>query len=127
MGQPAGSTGLVGHHPRLDTRADVAARAFSSVAGRWPAAVAAAGWTALVVGLRPRLTLLAWLPLVLSGLLALLGPLLGLPQRLRHLGVFGHVPDIAAPSPDVDGLLVLLVLAGCASVLGLAGNAHRDL
>lgn len=107
--------------------ADVAARAFTYVVGQWPAAVAAAGWTALVVGLRPRLSALAWLPLLLSGVLSLLGPLLGVPQRLQDVGFFGHVPDIASTRPDTSGLLVMLVVAGSTSALGLAAIAHRDL
>jgi ABC-2 type transport system permease protein len=105
---------------------DVAVRAFAYVVGQWPAAVAMAAWTAVLIGLAPRLTWLAWVPLVLSGALALLGQLLGVPSRIRDLGLFQHVPDIAAPSPDIKGLLILLAVASGASLLGVVGTVRRD-
>ncbi|MBM9507293.1 hypothetical protein [Actinacidiphila acididurans] len=105
----------------------VAVRAFGYAVGQWPAATALAGWTALLAGLRPRLTWLAWIPLIGSGVLALLGPLLGVPARVRDLGVFQHVPDAAAAHPDLWPLLVLLALAAAAAVLGVAATTRRDL
>jgi ABC-2 type transport system permease protein len=113
--------------PTVINGPDVAVRAFSYTIGQWPAAMVAAGWTAFLIGFRPRLTWLAWLPLIVGGVLALLGQLLGIPQSVRDFGVFQHVPDIASPSPDVRGLLILLTVSVVAFLLGLAGITRRDI
>jgi ABC-2 type transport system permease protein len=90
---------------------DVAIRAFTYSMGQWPATMVAAGWTAFLIGFWPRLTWLAWLPLIVGGVLAMLGQLVGIPQSVRDFGIFQHVPDIASPSPDVRGLLILLTIS----------------
>ncbi|MEP6562546.1 MAG: hypothetical protein ABJD68_15905, partial [Nakamurella sp.] len=113
--------------PTVIDGAVVADRALSYILGQWPAAMVAAGWTALLIGRWPRLTRLAWLPLIVGGVLALLGQLLGIPQSVRDLGIFQHVPDIASPSPDVQGLLVLLAVALAAFLLGLVGITRRNI
>jgi ABC-2 type transport system permease protein len=105
---------------------DVALRAFTYAVGQWPAALAMAGWTALLVGIRPRSTWPAWAPLLVSGTLALLGGLLGVPQGIRDLGAFQHVPDFAGSNPQVGALLVLVVIAGCTALAGVASTARRD-
>jgi ABC-2 type transport system permease protein len=106
---------------------DVDVRAFSYVIGQWPATMVAAGWTAFLIGFCPRLTWLAWLPLIVGGVLALLGRLVGIPQSVRDFGIFQHVPDIASPSPDGWGLLVLLTVSATACLLGLAGITRRNI
>jgi polyether ionophore transport system permease protein len=105
---------------------NVAARSLVYALGQWPAAVAMTGCTALLIGLRPRLAGLAWLPLVASGGLALLGALLRIPQRIRDLGFFQHVPDIAAPDPHIGGLLLLFALGTGLCLLGIAGTTRRE-
>lgn len=112
--------------PMTITGTDIAVRAFTYCVGQWPAAMAAAGWTALLVGLRPRSAWLAWAPLAASGVLALLGGLLGVPQAIQDLGVFRHVPDPAAPSPDIGGLVILVIVAGVTTLAGLAAVTRRD-
>ncbi|WP_432839926.1 hypothetical protein [Dactylosporangium sp. CA-092794] len=106
---------------------DVAGRALAYVAGQWPAAVAMTGCTTLVVGLRPRLAGLAWLPLAASALVALLGDLLGIPQRVQDLGLFRHVPDIAAPSPPTGALLLLVAVGAVLCMFGVAATTRRDI
>ncbi len=113
--------------PTVIDGSDVAVRAFTYVVGQWPAALAVTGWTALLAGLRPRLTGLAWAPLVAGGALALLGQLLGVPPRVRDLGVYRHVPDVASPSPDVRALLLLLAIATGTCLLGVLGTTRRDI
>jgi ABC-2 type transport system permease protein len=113
--------------PRFINGSDVAILAFAYVVGQWPAAMAAAGWTALLVGRWPRATWLSWVPLVVGGTFALLGQLLGIPQRIRDLGIFQHVPDVTAPNPNGLPLLVLLTLAAGACLLGAVGTTRRDM
>jgi ABC-2 type transport system permease protein len=104
---------------------DVALRAFTYVVGQWPAAMVTAGFAALLVGLRPRLAFLAWVPLVASGLLALLGDLLGVPQAMQDLGILRHVPDVAV-DPDPRALLVLVTVAAVTGLAGVVGTTRRD-
>lgn len=106
---------------------DVTVRALTYVVGQWPATMVAAGWTAFLIGFWPRLTWLAWLPLIAGGVLALLGQLVGIPQSVRDFGIFQHVPDIASPSPDVRGLLILLAVSAAACLLGLVGITRRNI
>lgn len=113
--------------PALFTGPDVALRAFAYPMGQWPAAMAAAGGAALLVGRWPRRTWLAWIPVAASGLLAMLGQLLGVPERVRELSIFTHVPDAGSPDPRLGGLAVLLAVAVGACLLGVAGMARRDL
>jgi ABC-2 type transport system permease protein len=113
--------------PSVIDGTDVAGRSFGYIAGQWPAAMAMAGWTTLLVGRWPRLSWLAWVPLVTSATLALLGQLLGVPRSVRDLGIFQHVPDVAAPSANIRGLLILLAFATAAILLGVAGITRRDI
>lgn len=112
--------------PTVISGSDVAARAFGYTLGQWPAAVVMAGWTALLIGRWPRLSWLAWAPLLVGGTLALLGDLLGVPDRIENLGIFHHVPDFARSGADVRGLVALLVLATGAGMLAVAGSLRRD-
>ena len=80
----------------------------------------------VLVGLRPRLAGLAWLPVVASGALALLGNLLHVSERIQRLGFFQHVPDVAAPTPAVGGLVLLLALGAGLCLLGLLGTTRRE-
>ncbi|MEU4164050.1 hypothetical protein [Actinoplanes sp. NPDC026670] len=106
---------------------DIGMRGFVYTIGQWPAAAAMAGLAALLAGLAPRLSGLAWLPLIASTGLAMLGDLLGVPDRIQDLGFFQHVPDVTTPNPDLGSLLLLV---GAGLVLALSGGAavtRRDL
>ena len=105
----------------------VSARAFAYAVGQWPAVLAMVGWTTFLAGTRPRSTWLAWIPLLASGTLAMLGGLLGIPQWIRDLGLFQHVPDIAGSAPQVGGLVILIGAAGAAAMLGIAATTRRDI
>jgi ABC-2 type transport system permease protein len=106
---------------------DVGTRAFAYAVGQWPATVATAGYVALLIGISPRLAGLAWLPLGASALLALLGNLLDIPQRVQDLGFFRHVPDIAGPDPRFAALLILTGLGLALSLIGFAATTRRDI
>jgi ABC-2 type transport system permease protein len=105
----------------------VALRAFAYAVGQWPSAVAAAGYAGLVVGISPRLAGLAWLPVLASAFLALLGPLLKVPRRVQGLGFFRHVPDLAGGDPWNGALLVLIGLGVLLALLGALATARRDI
>jgi polyether ionophore transport system permease protein len=113
--------------PAVLTGDDVAARAFVYLIGQWPAAAAMTGCTVLLAGVLPRLTALAWLPLIASTALALLGDLLKVPARVQDLGLFKHVPDVAAAGPSTVALILLTGLGVGLSLAGLVGVTRRDL
>lgn len=111
--------------PSLLAGDHVAAAAFRETVGQWPATVALAGATAMLVGVRPRLAALAWIPFGLSVLLTMLGTLLKLPDHVVRLGVFGHAPSSWTPSALTASLT--LVASGVAlAAIGMAGAARRD-
>lgn len=113
--------------PAAITGDHVAARAFAYTVGQWPSAMAAAGITALLVGLWPRAAWLAWAPLAAGGVLALLGHLLGVPRTVQDLGLFKHVPDIAASGSHLSGLAILLAVSAATTLTGLVAITRRDL
>ncbi|GAA2713295.1 ABC transporter permease [Actinoplanes palleronii] len=106
---------------------DIGPRSLAYTVGQWPAAMASIGCATLLVGAFPRLSGLAWLPLLASSGLALLGELLGVPRRIQDLGFFRHVPDVAGPDPHVTPLLVLIAAGAVLVLLGAAGSTRRDL
>jgi ABC-2 type transport system permease protein len=106
---------------------DVALRSFAYALGQWPAAVAAAGCAALLVGISPKLAGLAWLPVLAGAFLALLGPLLKVPRRVQDLGFFRHVPDISGGHPWNGALAVLIGLGVLLALLGALATTRRDI
>jgi ABC-2 type transport system permease protein len=93
-----------------------------------PAALAVAGFVVLAFGGLPRLTVaLAWVGLVLSIALGLLGDIFGLPQAVRDLSPFSHVPAIPAADPTAGPLLALLAVAAALTAAGMVLFRRRDL
>ncbi|HEX2773863.1 MAG TPA: anibiotic ABC transporter, partial [Micromonosporaceae bacterium] len=93
-----------------------------------PAAVTLAGFVVLVFGGLPRLTVtLAWVGLVVSLACGLLGDVFGLPQPVRDLSPFTHVPAIPAAQATPWPLVALLLVAGALVAAGSALFRRRDL
>ncbi|MCC3277387.1 ABC transporter permease [Arthrobacter sp. zg-Y20] len=92
-----------------------------------PAVWTAAAVGVAVVGVRPRFSIAAWVGVLLSFALTLLGPTLRLSDLVLGLSPFWHVPTVTSGVPDLSGLLwgsavtVVLVLAG------FAGFRRRDI
>jgi ABC-2 type transport system permease protein len=125
----AGSAALVA--PQLMAGGSVdgagtAASAAEHLLGQWPAVLALTGCCALLVGQFPRLAALAWLPLAASTTLTLLGQLLGAPDRLIGLSVFGHVGDGWWATATAPATRVLVAVTVLAVVAGLLGVSRRD-
>ncbi len=95
-------------------------------------AVVPAVWTvvalsAAIIGARPKVILAAWLGVLVSFGLTLLGPTFGLDDWVLGVSPFWHVPHTGAANPDYSGLLwVSLVTLGFLAV-GFAGFRRRDL
>ncbi|MFG1991049.1 hypothetical protein ACGFJ7_13860 [Actinoplanes sp. NPDC048988] len=106
-GWPTASTALIA--PAVVEGDDIAARALLYTAGPWPAAAAITGCTVLLAGA------------------ALLGDLLKVPPRIQDLGLFGHVPDVAAADSTPMALLVLVGAGALMWLAGLVAVNRRDL
>lgn len=92
-----------------------------------PALLVVVGFAAAVVGLSPRLALLAWGLAAVSGLQVLLGATLRLPDAVQAVSPFRHLPGVPGAAFDATPGAVELVLAAALVGLGLWGHRRRDL
>lgn len=79
-----------------------------------------------VVGARPQVRLAAWVGVIVTFGLTLLGPTLDLDDRTLGISPMWHVPDVTAASPDWSGLGWLSLVTTLLLVVGLAGFRRRD-
>lgn len=77
-------------------------------------------------GVAPRFTTLAWAVLLVFFALGELGPLLGIPEAVRSLSPFVHVPRLGQPV-EAAPLAVLVLVAAALVIVGLLGLRRRDL
>lgn len=80
-----------------------------------------------VVGARPQVFIAAWVGVVASFALTLLGPTFGLPDWALGISPFWHLPVTTAPSPDYSGLLWISLFTAAFLAIGFAGFRRRDL
>lgn len=95
-------------------------------------AVVPAVWTitaiaVAVVGARPHARLAAWIGVVASFALTLLGPTFGLDDWVLAISPFWHVPITTSGSPDLSGLLWISLFTVAFLAIGFAGFRRRDL
>lgn len=103
---------------------------FSDAVGQAVATVPAV-WTVVavsiaVVGARPVVSLAAWLGVLASFVLTLLGPTFGLDDWVLGISPFWHVPTVTA-DPDWTGLLWITLVTVLLTAIGFAGFRRRDL
>jgi ABC-2 type transport system permease protein len=111
------SIGDLGEVPRLTAAALV----------YLPAMCVLVGATMLLYGAVPRAVLVAWGALALFFVVAFLGQLLGLPEWVRNLSPFEHVPLAPAADFTVAPVLALTAIAAALLVGGVAAFRHRDI
>jgi ABC-2 type transport system permease protein len=92
-----------------------------------PAVWAVVAVSVAVVGARPAAALAAWLGVLLSFVLTLLGPTFGLDDWVLGISPFWHVPNVAAADPDWSGLGWVGLVAGLLALVGFVGFRRRDL
>jgi ABC-2 type transport system permease protein len=93
-----------------------------------PAVFALGGFALAVFGLLPRWSLpLAWASLVASLVISQFGDLLELPQPVRNLSPFSHLPVVPAEPLALTPVLLLLAVAAALAGVGLWGFRRRDL
>jgi ABC-2 type transport system permease protein len=93
-----------------------------------PPAVILAGFVVAVFGLLPRLAIgLAWAALAVSLVFGQLGELLNLPQEVRDISPFSHVPALPAAEATATPLVILTVVALALGAAGMVLFRRRDL
>jgi ABC-2 type transport system permease protein len=83
--------------------------------------------TIAIIGWRPKWSQLAWVGVAVSAIAGLLAETLNLPQWLRNVSPFEHVPSYPAASFELLPLAVISLVAVVVAVAGLAGIARRDI
>ena len=78
-------------------------------------------------GFAPRLGAVAWLALAGAVLVALLGPLLNLPDAVVDLSPFSHSPSLPGGSAAPGTLVALTAVAALLVAVGLAALGRRDI
>lgn len=78
------------------------------------------------VGAAPRLRLIAWLGVVATFALTLLGPTFNLPDWQLDISPLRHVPNVAQASPDWSGLVWLSGFVVAFLAIGFVGFRRRD-
>lgn len=84
------------------------------------------GMTALLVGLAPRWSSLAWAPLALMVLVAVLGDVLRLPEWVRAISPLDHLPPVPASPFDPLAFAWVSGLGGLLAAAGAVAFRHRD-
>ena len=102
---------------------DVLVQAVATVPAVWT--VVAVSVT--VVGARPHLAMAAWIGVLLSFALTLLGPTFKLWDWILAISPFWHVPNVTVAQPDWFGLLWITLVTALFVGIGFAGFRRRDL
>ena len=105
------------------TFGDAVLQAVATVPATWTITAIAV----TVVGARPHVTLAAWIGVVASFAITLLGPTFDFPDWALGISPFWHVPDMASASPDYSGLLWISLFTVAFLAVGFGRFRHRDL
>lgn len=92
-----------------------------------PAVWVLAGVAILLHGLSSRLSRGAWAALAVAVVVALFAEPLQLPEWVRDLSPFSHLPPVPAADPSVTASLVLVAVAAALGTAGLAALRRRDI
>ncbi len=79
------------------------------------------------VGAFPRLRIVAWLGVVATFTLSILGPMFKLPERALAISPLHHVPNVTASSPDWAGLAWLMAVTVAFATVAFVGFRRRDI
>jgi ABC-2 type transport system permease protein len=118
------ATGLVaGAKDKSISTSDVIFQSLVTVPAVW----ALVGIALAAVGAAPRLRLVAWLGIVATFGLTILGPTFKLPAWALDISPLRHVPNVTAASPDWAGLAWLIAFAALFLTIGFVGYRRRDI
>ncbi len=94
---------------------------------RLPAVWLLTGLAVALFGLLPRLVLAAWAALVASAILGEFGSMMGLPDWVRDVSPFSHVPNLPGGTMEWTPTIILTVVAAALVLVGVAGFRRRDI
>jgi ABC-2 type transport system permease protein len=80
----------------------------------------------LLTGWLPRLSGLAWIGVVVAFVVGWLGNVLDLPDAVRTVSPYHHLPQVPVEDVAVVPLVALSLLAAALTAAGVAGFRHRD-
>ncbi|KAA0919709.1 ABC transporter permease [Dietzia sp. ANT_WB102] len=103
------------------------ARVMAQAAATVPAVWTVVAVSVAVVGARPRLSPAAWVGVLASFALTLLGPTFKLPDVFLAISPFWHVPSVAGGAADLGGLIWVCLITALMLVVGFSGFGRRDL
>lgn len=92
-----------------------------------PAVWTVVGVAVAVIGARPHIELAAWVGVVASFALTILGPTFKLWDWVLAISPFWHVPNVTDSNADWSGLGWITLVTGLFVVIGFAGFRRRDL
>jgi ABC-2 type transport system permease protein len=92
-----------------------------------PAILVVIGVAALLFGVRPGVSTVAWLVVAYAFFFGMFGALLNLPDVLADLSPFGHTIAMPLSSIEALPLIVLTALAVALTVAGSISFRQRDL
>ncbi|MFI9766434.1 ABC transporter permease [Streptomyces sp. NPDC052415] len=101
-------------------------RVLGAALAQVPAVWTLIGLCALLFGLLPRYTAVAWAVLAVVLVIGQFGEVLKLDQMVMNLSPFTHVPDLPSADFRATPLLVLVLLAAALIAAGLSGFRRRD-
>jgi ABC-2 type transport system permease protein len=101
-------------------------RLAAAALGQLPAVWVVAGVAVAGYGLGARLAAVGWVVLAVCVLLAVVGPLLDLPDGLMDLSPFTHSPSLPGGSAGVPALVAMTVVAAALVAAGLFAFTRRD-
>jgi ABC-2 type transport system permease protein len=91
-----------------------------------PAVMVMVGVATALFGWLPRLTVAAWMAFAIVLVIGLFGRVLGLPEWVRSVSPFEHVPAVPAESASALSVVGLLAVAGALVGAGMIGFRRRD-
>lgn len=100
---------------------------FSGALVYFPALWVMTGLAVLLIGVLPRATGFIWLYLTYSFLVDYLQGLLNLPQWMRDITPYGHIPQYPMEELHVWTLVVLFFIGACLMLIGFIGYNRRDI
>ncbi|MGW5637005.1 ABC transporter permease [Streptomyces sp. NPDC003832] len=101
-------------------------RVLGAALAQVPAVWTLIGLCALLFGLLPRYTVVAWVALAFVLVIGQFGEVLKVDQAIINLSPFTHVPDMPSADFEAAPLLALALLAGVLVAVGLGGFRRRD-
>lgn len=115
---------LITHANGLNTSAtDILRQAFIEIPAVW----VLIGLSVAIIGARPIARLAAWMAIVITFALTILGPIFNLWEWILAISPLWHVPNVAAASPEWVQLLWLSLVVLVFLAVGVKGYSHRDI